>query len=166
MVLSWFLGPIESCKCIKVPTLCIKSLVGRTSEVLIEGLNGLSHDLSFGEIVVTPCVTKGMPIVPPFGRDLEFLRYAQQFVTRVELIRRKIRLDDVCCLVCKMLLKKFELELEKEWNLIPIPYAVWLVGNGIELIPESVWFARNGIEIHNFGGGGSGVGVGDSGGWR
>ena len=38
-----------------------------------------------------------------------------------------------CCLVRRMLLKEFELELEKESvrNLNLIPYAVWLAGNGI-----------------------------------
>nr|KAJ0196286.1 hypothetical protein LSAT_V11C700370770 [Lactuca sativa] len=40
-----------------------------------------------------------------------------------------------CCLVRRMLLKEFEMELELEKesvrNLNPIPYAVWLAGNGI-----------------------------------
>ena len=61
--LKWLLGPIESCKCIKVPTLCIKSFVGRYPEVLTEGINGLSHNMSFGEAAGTPHVSPCMPYV-------------------------------------------------------------------------------------------------------
>ena len=44
----------------------------------MEGVNELSRELSFGEIAVTPRVTKGTPSVPPFGHDLELLEYAQR----------------------------------------------------------------------------------------